>query len=575
MSIIPPFPSKLAVMVFCIMYTITSSGQHSSNATPLDDSKLRELKNYTKWTINYASQKEYDSANKYSDRALRLANELKNQDLIGYAKTSKALSSYWQVNTPMAKQLLSEVLETPAIHDSIAIESQLILSDVYTYEQDYVRAISHVIAAEKVIRMHPVFNKRDSLQLGRVYLSMGELYKLLKEFKKSYTYYDKAIAYNIDYGNKSFLMYLKSGTYEDEMKIKEAITLVKEAVSITTEKNRHLFLPTYHLALSKNYLKLAVTDSAVYHGRQGLIDNDDCQVDLLYGAVGDAYYQSKDFDNALFNYKSSLESAHTENYALTAHENLRNTYSALGKYKEAISHNEAYLVLRDSLDDEKIKQEIIAITEKYESSKKQLEIEQLNSQNSENELVIQAQRSKLWIAGTILGSLLLLLGGVYYFYLQQKRQRHLLFIKNSELAKELATKRTTPTAKVKEETQSIDDKKRIVIHNAISQLIKEEFYLDTQITLANMAKRIDTNTTYLSKIINEDYEKTFAHFINELRLSHTLKSLESNPNYRNLTIDHIAEKSGFASPSTFYNAFKKYTGLTPSYYIKKRLSQSA
>ncbi|MCH9659862.1 MAG: hypothetical protein K0U54_03020, partial [Bacteroidetes bacterium] len=192
MSIFPPFPSKLAVMVFCIMYTITSSGQHSSNATPLDDSKLRELKNYTKWTINYASQKEYDSANKYSDRALRLANELKNQDLIGYAKTSMALSSYWQVNTPMAKQLLSEVLETPAIHDSIAIESQLILSDVYTYEQDYVRAISHVIEAEKIIRMHPVFNKRDSLQLGRVYLSMGELYKLLKEFKKSYTYYDKA-----------------------------------------------------------------------------------------------------------------------------------------------------------------------------------------------------------------------------------------------------------------------------------------------------------------------------------------------------------------------------------------------
>jgi len=75
----------------------------------------------------------------------------------------------------------------------------------------------------------------------------------------------------------------------------------------------------------------------------------------------------------------------------------------------------------------------------------------------------------------------------------------------------------------------------------------------------------------LSKIINEDYDKSFTNFINDLRISYTLKKLESSPEYRKLTIEHIGEKAGFSSSNAFYRAFKKHTGLTPSYYIKKRL----
>jgi|TARA_B110000967_G_C18489356_1_gene366026 AraC-like DNA-binding protein len=42
----------------------------------------------------------------------------------------------------------------------------------------------------------------------------------------------------------------------------------------------------------------------------------------------------------------------------------------------------------------------------------------------------------------------------------------------------------------------------------------------------------------------------------------------SNPGNNNLTIEFIAFSVGFESKSSFNNAFKNYTGITPSFYIK-------
>jgi AraC-like DNA-binding protein len=40
-----------------------------------------------------------------------------------------------------------------------------------------------------------------------------------------------------------------------------------------------------------------------------------------------------------------------------------------------------------------------------------------------------------------------------------------------------------------------------------------------------------------------------------------------NPDYDNLTLQAVAEMSGFGNRATFINAFKKYTGVTPSYFL--------
>ncbi len=181
------------------------------------------------------------------------------------------------------------------------------------------------------------------------------------------------------------------------------------------------------------------------------------------------------------------------------------------------------------------------------------------------------------VSGILLISIVLLIF-IFYSYNKQKKHKNLLFIKNRQLAKKLKNNVDTLdyTPQIKIETKDngklkIDLEQKERIHNFIKIAIQREFYLDKNISLSEFAKQAGTNTTYLSKVINEDFKKSFAVFINELRISHTLKKLELNPEYRKFTIENIAHKAGFSSSSAFYNAFKNFTGLTPSYYVKKRL----
>ncbi len=551
---------------------ICGQNENSFNGVPMD--KLMEMRNYYMWVSDYASQKEFDSSGRYSKRAMDLARSLKNDEMMGYAKICHARNLYYQRDIEEAKALMQENTWSSGLHDSIKVRSYFLLGEIHQYEKDYVKGISVNIDAEKLLRKSKTLRRWDSLSLSLVYTNIANLYKEINEYNKAHDYFDQAREYNVVQGMDSYILYYRSELYEEEDKIHKAIDYTHEALKRVTDDKRELFLPTYYLALSRYYHKLKIGDSAIYYGLKGLKDNSYCQLDLLHNALGNAYMLLQDFPKAQQFYKNALSESTSNAVDTIVHKNLSDVYQRMGDYKNALTHNNHYLKLKDSLDGLKVKQEIAMITEKYESGKKQLEIEKLNVEKAESESVIKEQKAKLTLISITLLGLLLLLSIIYYFYVKQRKQKHLLYLKNSELARELRERQSiTLRRQSKEDTGRMQDAQRLKIQEAIESQMKEGFYLDTDMTLAKMAKLIETNTTYLSKVINEDYEKSFATFLNELRLSYTLENLESEPNFRKLTIDHIAEKSGFASSSTFYNAFKKYTGLTPSYYIKKRLVQ--
>ena len=83
-----------------------------------------------------------------------------------------------------------------------------------------------------------------------------------------------------------------------------------------------------------------------------------------------------------------------------------------------------------------------------------------------------------------------------------------------------------------------------------------------------MAKKVKTNTTYLSKIISTYKQKKFFEYINELRIEYVLKRLKEDSKFRNYSIKHIAEEIGYKSTNSFTKYFKAHTKLYPSYYIK-------
>lgn len=92
-------------------------------------------------------------------------------------------------------------------------------------------------------------------------------------------------------------------------------------------------------------------------------------------------------------------------------------------------------------------------------------------------------------------------------------------------------------------------------------------YLDKTINLNKLALELGTNQTYLSKLINQRYQLNFNEFINKHRVEETCRLIVEGHLHQK-SLDQLAEQCGFNSKSTFYAAFKQFTGLTPAQFAK-------
>ena len=102
-----------------------------------------------------------------------------------------------------------------------------------------------------------------------------------------------------------------------------------------------------------------------------------------------------------------------------------------------------------------------------------------------------------------------------------------------------------------------------ISHKLKDILENEKLYLDPDITASKVAKKIPVSTHTLSYIINEELEDSFYDLINRMRI-HDAKLKLKNKTLAHLSIEGIGKESGFKSKSSFYRAFKKFTGKTPS-----------
>lgn len=100
----------------------------------------------------------------------------------------------------------------------------------------------------------------------------------------------------------------------------------------------------------------------------------------------------------------------------------------------------------------------------------------------------------------------------------------------------------------------------------------EDFENSTDFTnqdtsLSRLALQFDTNTKYLSEIVNSHKEKNFNTYINELRINYIIDKLNFDPTYLQYKISYLAEDSGFSSHSVFATVFKQVTGISPTRFI--------
>jgi len=95
----------------------------------------------------------------------------------------------------------------------------------------------------------------------------------------------------------------------------------------------------------------------------------------------------------------------------------------------------------------------------------------------------------------------------------------------------------------------------------------EKPYLQSRLSIQDIARAINIPQNHLSQIINEHLGQTFYDFVNQYRVEEFKRRI-AHPQYKNYTLISIALDCGFNSKSSFNRIFKKLEGLTPSAYVK-------
>jgi YesN/AraC family two-component response regulator len=96
----------------------------------------------------------------------------------------------------------------------------------------------------------------------------------------------------------------------------------------------------------------------------------------------------------------------------------------------------------------------------------------------------------------------------------------------------------------------------------------EKVYCDADISLGSLAEKLSIPPYQLSIIINESLKQTFSEFINSYRIEEA-KRILLDPKKAQQKIDAVSLEVGFNTRVAFYQAFKKYTKMTPTQYRKK------
>ena len=98
-------------------------------------------------------------------------------------------------------------------------------------------------------------------------------------------------------------------------------------------------------------------------------------------------------------------------------------------------------------------------------------------------------------------------------------------------------------------------------------LEEEKVYLQPELTINDLAKRMGTNRTTLSRIINQYFQKSFPALLNHYRVDEALRLLTDH-SAREWKLEVIGEMCGYRNRQVFHSAFKRETGITPNHFRK-------
>jgi len=107
---------------------------------------------------------------------------------------------------------------------------------------------------------------------------------------------------------------------------------------------------------------------------------------------------------------------------------------------------------------------------------------------------------------------------------------------------------------------------RKILLKLIVEFEQKKIYLNSQLNILDVVQAIGTNRTYISTIINQQYNQNFCGFVNSYRLEELERIIHENQDVSN---EILAENCGFGSISSLKRAVIAKTGMSISEWKKQ------
>ena len=279
-------------------------------------------------------------------------------------------------------------------------------------------------------------------------------------------------------------------------------------------------------------------------------------------SIATIYSKMGNFDQALLYANRALQVAQKGRFLpieVGVHRNLIDIHAARGDIESVKTAIEAERRLRDKLFTEQNTRALHEMQTRYER-----EIDQLLIAQKTEEI----RRQHITNLFLLFAFIVFIAASVLYTLFQRKKMQNVQ--RSVQQYEELLKYRKEASGNIAKDGSLSEMSQRLIPQ--IERLFKEEkVYLQSGLTVDEVAKRLNSNRNYLSTAINEGYQKRFPEFVNTFRIDDAIemfKEMREGGKYAHYTIQAVGEEVGFKGKTTFFNVFKQIVGVAPSEYLK-------
>ena len=425
----------------------------------------------------------------------------------------------------------------------------------------------------QVLRIYQEINDEEN-NIAMTYNRLGLLHSDMKDYSKSVSYFLNGISYLENVPPKSatevynlLILYSNLGDVYKEMGIlDQAIQYQNKALKLAEDVNSEIdksrilhnlgkiYLQNKQFSEALDYFQTSQQMCRLLEVPEGLMQN--------YLLLGKTYIGLKKFKESQIAFDSALVYVREFAYPrgeVDVYEGYAELYSQLNDHKKALEYHTLFYEKEKELIGIE-KQEAIAQLEiEYQTELKDEEIKRISYEYD----IKKAENHKL-IIGFI--SLVAITGGIIFFLIYRNRTLKDLYERNIELMNSFKNKSYTEQSDViiSETLENPEeDSLKIIFNKLLFSLEKEKIYKDPDLSISKVADIIKSNEKYVSSAISTYTNMNYNNFINFYRIQEAKLLIYEN---NRMNINEVMYASGFNSRTTFYDAFKKHTGMSPKQF---------